>query len=184
MANYLRFLDRKGYISICVKLIIGFIFKDEGVSDKAKIILVKRFGNIDYESEPIAFTHTDYYKEEFGDNLKRSFISFENLISPRGLAQIKNITNIIERRLSKRGSRLINIDPGYLDMAKLILASTKDYRHRIYLGKGIYAEVTLFYRGKSFMPWEWTYPDYKTADYIAIFNQIRGIYVKQIKGKP
>ena len=164
-----------------VKLVIGFIFREEGILDKAKNILRKEFGKIDYESQALAFIHTDYYETEFGKNLQRKFISFQNLIRPQNLPKIKITTNTIEKKLSKNGLRSINIDPGYLDMAKLILASTKDYKHRIYLDKGIYAETTLFYQNKSFTGWVWTYPDYKSADYIRIFNQIREIYAKQRK---
>jgi len=198
-----------------VKLITGFIFKDEGVFNKAEGILKKRFGKIDFQSQTLPFTHTDYYEKEFGKGLKRVFVSFEKLILHENLPQIKILTNKIEHKLAKgscrlsgapqtlvRGSllcqeiprirhprakamgistRRINIDPGYLDLAKLILASTKDFRHRIYLNKGIYADLTLFYQNKTFQTWEWTFPDYKTAEYIAIFNQIREIYTKQIK---
>ena len=166
-----------------VKLIIGFIFQKKSVLNKVKGILEKEFGKIDFESQILAFTHTSYYEPEFGKDLKRKFIGFKYLIQPQILPKIKIITNSIEDKLSSRGLRLINIDPGYLDMAKLVLASTKDYKHRIYLGKGIYAEIALFYQNKSFTPWEWTYPDYRTADYIAIFNHIREIYAKQIKNK-
>jgi len=164
-----------------VKLIIGLIFKKEGSLNKALRILEKGFGKIDFTSLAIEFSHTDYYEQELGKNLKRKFISFKKLISPQNLSKIKAATNSIERKLSVKGSRLINIDPGYLDMAKLILASTKDYRHRIYLDKGIYAEITLFYQNNTFVPWEWTYPDYKSAEYIEIFNRIRQIYARQIK---
>jgi len=164
-----------------MKLIIGFIFKNEKVVERAKLLLKKRFGEIDFESSTLAFKHTDYYCAEFGKDLKRRFISFKKLISPQDLPRIKLTTNRIENRLSCAGSRLINIDPGYLDLAKLILASTKDYKHRIYLSQGIFAEVTLFYQGGTFRSWEWTYPDYQTDEYIAIFNQIRGIYATQIK---
>jgi hypothetical protein len=166
-----------------VKLIIGFIFKEENTLKKAKGLLRRNFGIIDYESQILDFTHTDYYAKEFGKPLKRQFISFAKLIPPENLSQIKITTNIIEQKLSRQELRSINIDPGYLNMAKLILASTKDYRHRIYLNRGIYAEITLFYQNKSFTAWEWTYPDYKTADYIAIFNHIREIYAQQIKNK-
>jgi len=166
-----------------VKLIIGFIFQNESGLDKAKGILKSRFGKIDFESQTLAFQHTNYYEAEFGKNLKRKFISFQNLIQPQNLPKIKIRTNIIEEKLSRGGLRSINIDPGYLDTAKLILASSKDYKHRIYLNEGIYAEITLFYQNKSFTPWEWTYPDYRSADYIAIFNHIRDIYAKQIKNK-
>jgi len=166
-----------------VKLIIGFIFKEESVFQKATVLLKKRFGKIDFESQILPFTHTDYYAREFGKNLKRRFISFEKLVLPEDLPKIKIATNKIEQRLSSGTSRLINIDPGYLDLAKLILASTKDYKHRMYLNRGIYAEVTLFYQEKTFNPWEWTYPDYKTNEYIAIFNHIRGIYAEQVAKK-
>lgn len=166
-----------------VKLIIGFIFKEEGIRCKAQGLLEKKFGKIDYVSQGLSFTHTDYYAKEFGCGLKRQFISFKKLILPQGLPGIKIFTNKIEQNLSRGGLRLINIDPGYLDMSKLILASTKDYRHRIYLNRGIYAEVTLYYRKQGFNAWEWTYPDYRTDDYLAIFNRIREIYATQIKNK-
>ena len=166
-----------------VKLIIGFIFKEEDTLRKAKGLLSRKFGKIDYESAILDFSHTDYYAREFGAPLKRQFISFTELILPENLPRIKITTNRIEQKLSRQGLRVINIDPGYLNLAKLILASTKDYRHRVYLNQGIYAEVTLFYQDKSFTPWEWTYPDYKTSDYIAVFNRIREIYAKQINNK-
>jgi hypothetical protein len=164
-----------------VKLIAGFIFKKESALEKAKFILKKRFGQIDFESKALNFTHTDYYERELGENLKRRFISFRKLIPPDELADIKIITNNIEKKLSSGKSRQINIDPGYLDLSRLILATTKDYTHRIYLNKGIYAEITLFYQDKTFRPWDWTYPDYRTDEYIAIFNCIRQIYAGQIK---
>lgn len=167
----------------CVKLIIGFIFKEEAVLKKAEDILESQFGRIDFASQILAFKHTDYYKNEFGAGLKRKFIAFKKLILPQELSKLKIITNQIEKRLAHLRQRRINIDPGYLDMAKLVLASTKDYRHRIYLNKGIYAEITLFYQDKTFKSWEWTYPDYKSAEYITIFNKIRESYAKQIQKK-
>jgi len=173
---------RKRDIPKGAKLIIGFIFKEEIVFNKAKAILERKFGRIDFQSQILSFIHTDYYAEEFGQDLKKKFISFQKLITPQQLAGIKILTNKIENYLSREGKRRINIDPGYLDLSKLILATTKDYRHRIYLNRGIYAEVTLFYQGKSFQSWEWTYPDYRTPEYIAIFNQIRELYAQQTKG--
>ncbi|MCX5706361.1 MAG: DUF4416 family protein [Candidatus Omnitrophica bacterium] len=161
-----------------VKLITGFIFKDNAAFKKAKILLKQRFGKIDFESQTLPFNLTDYYKKEFGDGLKRVFISFRRQIPPQELSKIKVFTNQIEKKISCGKNRLVNIDPGYLDLAKLILASTKDYVHRIYLDKGIYAEITLFYQDKSFKPWTWTYPDYRTPEYIAIFNHIREIYAQ------
>jgi len=164
-----------------VKLITGFIFKEEDILKQAQAILQRRFGKVDFESQTLTFTHTDYYEGEFGKDLKRKFISFKKLISPLGLPKIKITTNKIESKLSRGPSRLINIDPGYLGLAKLILATTKDYKHRIYLNQGIYAEVTLFYQGKTFQPWPWSYPDYKTPEYIDIFNRVRELYIQQVK---
>ena len=146
-----------------VKLFIGFIFKNEPALNRAEDILKKRFGKIDFSSAILPFLYTSYYEREFGKDLKRKFISFGNLIPPQRLSRIKLITNKIEAKLSADTGRLINIDPGYLDLSKLILASTKDFAHRIYLDKGIYAEITLCYQDKSFRSREWTYPDYRSA---------------------
>lgn len=164
-----------------VKLIIGFIFKKEDTFTKAAVILGRRFGSIDFKSRILPFCYTNYYEKEIGKDLKRRFISFKKLIFPEDLPKIKNYSNRIEEKFSLKKSRLINIDPGYLDLAKLVLATTKDYNHRVYLDKGIYAEVTLCYQHKTFRPWDWTYPDYRSGEYIEIFNQIREIYFKQTK---
>jgi len=163
-----------------VKLIIGFIFCDEAAFIAAKTRLIKRFGKIDFESQPIDFTYTDYYQQEFGPSLKRKFISFLKLIDPAGLFIIKNITNNIEKKLSKQGIRRINIDPGYICLSKLVLATTKDFAHRVYLNCGIHAEITLTFRNKSFTTLDWTYPDYRSAEYIAIFNGIRERYTHEL----
>lgn len=160
---------------------MGFIFKKEDAFTRAKKIMQRRFGKVDFESRELAFNHTDYYQNELGENPQRKFISFQKLILPQNLVEIKILTNKIENKLSLKGARQINIDPGYLDLAKLVLASTKDFYHRIYLDRGIFAEITLFYKNKTFQPWEWTYPDYKTQEYIAIFNRIREIYACQTK---
>jgi hypothetical protein len=175
-----------------VKLIIGFIYKDEVVFTKAKDKLSRKFGKIDFQSPALDFNYTDYYEPEMGSGLKRRFISFRRLVRMQDLYRIKLYTNRLESHglpsvwpqghglasdsQSHRQSRLINIDPGYVDLAKLVLASTKDYAHRIYLRKGIFAEITLSYRGNSFSPNDWTYPDYRSAEYINIFNQIRELY--------
>jgi hypothetical protein len=164
-----------------VKLIVGFIAREENQIQQASIILQRHFKKIDFESALIPFTHTDYYREEFGTGLKRKFISFVRLIRAQDLPKIKLLTNQIETKLSRQGKRGVNIDPGYLDMCKLVLATTKDYKHRLYLGRGIYGEVTLFYQDKTFQAWEWTYPDYRTPAYLEIFSQIRKIYASQIQ---
>jgi hypothetical protein len=165
-----------------VKLFFGFIFKDDNIYSQTRLTLEKHFGKIDFESNALPFIYTDYYQKELGRDLKRRFVSVGQLINPADLYKIKIYTNKIEKRLSKNGCRLINIDPGYLDLAKLALASTKDYCHRIYLNKGIFAEITLVFQGKTFKPLGWAYPDYRSEDYISIFNEMREIYKKDAPG--
>ncbi len=118
-----------------------------------------------------------------GKGLKRQFLGFSRLIGQDDLAEIKCFTNKLEKKFSlfpDRPSRQINLDPGYLSPAKLVLATIKDYNHRIYIGKNIYAEITLHFQGSSFKAWEWTYPDYKTKECIEFFNKVRKGHLKQI----
>jgi hypothetical protein len=166
-----------------VKLIAGLISKDDELFDKVGAKLEKNLKNkIDFKSGLIDFTYTDYYNKEMGNPLKRRFISFKRLVRIETVAKIKLMTNNIEKRYSVNGKRLINIDPGYLDMAKLVLLSTKDYSHRIYIGNGIFAEVTLHYKDKRFNFWPWTYPDYKSQEYSSAFETIRDIYKNAKEG--
>ena len=164
-----------------VKLFFGFISSEEELFLKIEKLLSKRFGSPDFSSKILPFNHTDYYDKELGKSLKRKFISCQKLISPEFLPEIKIFTNKLERKFSVANKRRINIDPGYLSQGKFILATTKDYSHRIYLGRGIFAEVTLFYKDNGFHPWQWTYPDYITDSYIEIFNYLYKIYLGQLK---
>jgi hypothetical protein len=165
-----------------VKLFIGMISGRKDVFDSTKEKLIEIFGPTDSESDPIPFTHTDYYEKEMGKNLVRRFLSFGRLIQPDTLPNIKVLTNKLEESFTRAGSRLINLDPGYLSLDKLVLASTKNYSHRIYLKSGIYAEVTLIYRRSGgFRPLPWTYPDYRSAEYLQFFHRVRKIYTLQLK---
>ena len=160
-----------------VKLIVGLISNDEALLDKIGTSLEKRLKNkIDFTSDAIDFTYTDYYDKEMGGGLKRKFLSFKRLVRLETIAKLKPLTNDIEKRFCIDGKRVVNIDPGYVDMAKLVLLSTKDYSHRIYIGNGIFAEVTLHYKDNRFNSWPWTYPDYKSLEYSRIFGIIRDIY--------
>jgi hypothetical protein len=158
-----------------VKLVVGMISAKVELFSQVQEKLFRRFGDIDFESELIPFTYSDYYNTEMGETLKRKFISFMELIKPEEIVNIKIFTNDLEKEFLYAGSirRRINLDPGYLEAGKLVLATTKNHQHRIYLGKGIYGEVTLRYTKKSFQSWEWTYPDYRSEDYLRIFNKIR-----------
>jgi Domain of unknown function (DUF4416) len=135
------------------------------------------YGPVLLSSEPFEFTETDYYTATMGAGLKKQFLAFERLIDSSALASIKRETNDFEAEYAAVGwhpePRPLNLDPGYLTPAKLVLASTKDHAHRIYLRDGIFAEVTLFNRKRAWQPLEWTYPDYRRDDYQRFFTQCR-----------
>ncbi len=164
-----------------VKLIVSMFSHDETLLAVARGALISRFGSVDYHSELLPFDHTSYYEREFGPGLVRQILAFVDLIPPQQLVDIKHITNELEMTWAVEGRRRVNLDPGYVTLSKLVLATTKDYSHRVYLGKGIYAETTLCYQHGAFQSWEWTYPDYASAPYLEIFEQIRCIYVAQLR---
>lgn len=164
-----------------VKLVVPCIISKDFPLDKAIIELKNKFSKIDFESETISFNHTDYYYKEMGQPLYRKFYSFKNLVNPGELADIKNTTCRIENKFSINGKRTINLDPGYIEPSKFVLASTKNFYHRIYIGKGIFAEVTLVWRKDNYQILPWTFPDYSTKKYRKILKSIREIYMKQIK---
>jgi Domain of unknown function (DUF4416) len=149
-----------------VRLFAGFMYREKEVLELAKQDLVDQFGRVILRSPVFDFDFTDYYTPEMGAGLKKSFIAFENLINPASLAEIKVFTNNLESRLSTipdtRQKRKINIDPGYITQSKVVLTSTKNRSQRVYIGKGIYAEVTLIFKSKRWEPLPWTYPDFRT----------------------
>lgn len=164
-----------------VKLFTGVLSTEPELFSQVEEEMEKKLGEIDFRSILIPFLHTDYYEKEMGKNLLRKFISFKELILPEEIIDIKLFTNTLEEKLSFEGKREINLDPGYITLSKLVLASTKDYSHRVYLNKGIYAEATLFYKDRNFQSFPYTYPDYKTEDYRKNFQEIRQIYFKQLR---
>jgi hypothetical protein len=167
---------------IPVKLFIGMITSQVKTLSVVRNALKKKFGKIDLESEAIVFDFTNYYQREMGENLFRKFIGFKKLIDPGKLAYIKIFTNKLEEKSARRGRlRRINLDPGYITESNLILATTKGFQHRIYLGRGIFAEVTLKYQKGEFSHYEWTYPDYKTEKYKIFFKKFREIYRRQLR---
>lgn len=166
-----------------VKLVVGMISGEDSLFEQAEKKLTQEFGLVDFTSSPLPFNCTDYYKKKMQINVKRKFISFARLIDPGKIVEIKLFTNQLEENFLYPDSkqRRLNLDPGYITLAKLVLATSKNFQHRIYLGKGIYAEITLRYkRGKGFTCWEWTYPDYRSEEYIEIFNHLRKIYYHQV----
>jgi hypothetical protein len=164
-----------------VKLIVGMFAAEERLFDAACAELVESHGPVDHASPVWPFDFTTYYAEEFGEGLLRQFLSFQQLVDPTRLPEVKLHTNDLEQQFAAEGRRQINLDPGYIDLSKLVLATTKNHQHRIYLGQGIYGEVTLRFTRKSFRPWEWTYSDYRTDDYIRFFNEVRQTYLTQLR---
>lgn len=151
-------------------------------SGAVETVLEQTFGAMTLRSTPLPFTQTTYYEREMGEGLTRVYIAFDPLISIAELAAVKHTTNRLEAIwAADGGQRRVNLDPGYLDLAKVVLATTKDYTHRLYIGAGMFAEVTLHYRQKSFQPWDWTYPDYRLPTTLNFFNQLREHYKAQLR---
>ena len=164
-----------------VKLICGITYSDD-VDVKYVIEQVEDIlGRVEQQSAPVAFTFTDYYRDEMGENLKKQFLSFSGLTHPGLLPEVKIRMNAIEQSWTRDGKRRINLDPGYITGAKLVLASTKDFAHRVFLADGIYGDVQLQYRQNRFHIEFWTYPDYQTEDALAFFKAVRRSYINEEK---
>jgi hypothetical protein len=167
-----------------VKLICGLISSEERFFEKAEIRLVELYGQVDNRSPLFDFDWTDYYEKQMGKNLKRKFLSFEELILPEELDKIKLKTNELEEEIKcefKASLRVVNLDPGYITTSALIMATAKDFAHRVPLQQGIYAHLELLFSKKGVKVLEWTYPDFKTPGYQRLFREIREIYLKQLK---
>lgn len=164
------------------KLFMSLITSEDDILRQGVEDLRLAFGEVDFISERFPFNFTDYYAQEMGGNLFRHFITFEPLIPIPLLPNIKQTTHGLEKKYAtSHGDRRMNIDPGYICLEHVILATTKGYTHRPYLRDGIYADLTLIYRNRSFQPLEWTYPDYRQAEVILLFNQFRKKYVEDLK---
>jgi len=164
-----------------VKLIFSIFSSNTKVIDETVNMLAQNYGEPDFISAVDSFDYTSYYNAEMGDGLLRRFLSMEKLICPESLPDIKNETNKIENGFSVEGKRKVNIDPGYLSAAHLILATGKGYAHRPYLRDGIYADLTLIYSNKKFCSLPWTYPDYAEEKQLSMFDKIREKYLIQLK---
>ncbi|HXX54138.1 MAG TPA: DUF4416 family protein [Thermodesulfovibrionales bacterium] len=159
-------------------LFIGTLYRSEAYLSEARQKLRASFGEVALESRARPWDHSEYYKEELGSPLSRTFIFFRDMINPEALGDIKLFTNRVELQLSSHGKRNINLDPGYLTPYQVVLASTKNYAHRIYLGKGIYAEVTLVHKDGRYCSHLFTYRDYASDEYIQLFEHAR-VFLKE-----
>lgn len=157
-----------------VMLFCSIIYRDS--CEKALAMLTEAFGAPCFESPGLAFDFTSYYEGEMGAPLHRIIVAFKRFVARDGLPEIKLKTNAMEESCIENGKRTVNLDPGYLSMENVCLATTKPYSHRIYLAQGIWAEVTLFYKDGSYQAYPWTYPDYASDELKQIFNALRTIY--------
>ena len=164
-----------------VKLFFSVFAKEAARLNETIKILSFAYGQPDFISAIISFDYTNYYCVEMGENLVRRFLTFKKLIRPEELPDIKWATNEIEDKSALNSRRQVNIDPGYVSKANLILATGKSYTHRPYLRDGIYADLTLVYQGKKFCALPWTYPDYADEKQLLMLSKIRAKYLLQLK---
>lgn len=168
-----------------VKLMVGMLGHDEGSLAAAREILDSTLGSIDLVSGTWPFDRTSYYQDQTGTDILRQFVSFADLIDPGELADIKHRTNAIEQQLARSLARPVprpvNLDPGIIEPSKLILATTKNYSHRIYIGKKMYAEVTLVFDKGAWHPLPYTYPDYRGQPYLDFFSMVRSKLLRQLR---
>lgn len=166
-----------------VKLFVGLLAADGSILEQAAGRLESAFGQVDMLSDVFAWQTTDYYAAEMGEPLVRRFVTFEKLVGPDSLSRLKLETNALEdafvRPRGPGSARRLNLDPGYMDAGKLVLASTKAQAHRIYLADGIYAEVTLLYHHGAYHPFVYTYADYRWPQTRAFLRRARRRYLDQ-----
>ena len=144
-------------------------------------LLEQLLGHADYESDPIPFSVTSYYDAELGRPIHRRILSFERPLPLDGLAEVKLATNSLEERWTRDGKRLFNLDPGYLTQERLVLATGKNFTHRVYLSQGIWADLTLIYQGGGWRDLPWTFPDYATPEIKTHLTRIREMYRDSLK---
>ncbi len=158
------------------KPVIGAFMRDQKLFEGVAGELESRFGPIDIVSRWLSFDCTDYYEKEMGGGLCRRMMSFQNLVPQDMLPDIKAATNQLEQRYCLEDRRQVNIDPGYLLLERFVLATGKNFSHRIYIGKNIYADLTLIYHDNAFRPLPWTYPDYARSDMLEFLYRVRKKY--------
>ena len=166
---------------IHVKLIAAVLYQNRADYQQVVPELIQAFSPLDYQGTFFPFVETDYYEEEMGVNLQRGIVSFAELVHPGVLAEAKLTARRLEDKLRFDGKRRINIDIGYLDMFKVVLASFKGRSNKIYLSDDVWADMILFYEEGTFKTFMWGFPDFKSGIYNADFKKIRNIYKEQLK---
>lgn len=163
------------------KLVIGVFLKERPLLEEVVGTLSERFGSLDLVSPWFDFDFTGYYQSEFGEPLFRRMLAFKDDIVQQHLAAVKVATNAIEARFLRGGRRLVNIDPGYLARERFVLATGKNFTHRIYLDQGIYADLTLLFQKGNFRALPWTYPDYTQPEMLAWLHRVRRKYIADLR---
>ena len=166
------------------KLIVGIISSKDIFFDKAEEALKALYGAVDLKSPEFSFDLTDYYEKQMGKNLKRRFLSFVDLVPPEELSSIKVQTNDLESKIRLglgENFRVVNVDPGILTTSALIMATAKDFSHRIPLTRGIYAHLEFLFTKSAIRIFDWTYPDFKQEGYQRFFLDVRRTYLDQLK---
>lgn len=164
-----------------VKPVLSLILARDDLTPGVVARLSDYFGPPDLVGPWWDFTATDYYVTEMGPGLGRRLVSFLHLADPGRLAYWKVFTNEVEAHLTLGGRRLVNLDPGYVTRERLVLATGKNYTHRIYLGQGIWGDLTLIYSQGSFKPLSWSYPDYAEGALPELLGLVRRKYLWQLR---
>ncbi len=164
-----------------VKPFVAVLISQPSLLPRVYESLKEKLGDTDLSSRLIDFTFSDYYEPEMGQGLKRQFLGFRSLVAPDELPELKLFTNKLEKDFAEGDKRRVNLDPGYLALPSVVLASTKDFAHRLYLQKGIYGETTLLFRQGKFSHLPWTYPDYQSDFAHQFFFEMRKRYSTQLK---
>jgi hypothetical protein len=162
------------------KLVIGLFMQDRALFEPLAAELASEFGCLDMVSPWMPFNYTTYYQQEMGTPLFRRLLAFKPLIEQLQLAAVKLTTNRLEDQYTRSGRRRVNIDPGYLLYERFVLASGKNFSHRIYIGHRIYADLTLIYQGGAFEKLPWTYPDYADRPILSFLEQVRDKYAADL----
>lgn len=165
-------------------LIVAVFSRQKDALIWARQQLERLFGPVALSSPRYRFDQTAYYAATMGPNLLKELWAFRDLITPARLAAVKQRTNALEEEIARTSAfperRPLNLDPGLLTLGKFMLATTKDQAHRIYLRRGIYAEVTLRFEAGEFQPWPWTYADYRLPEVLGFLNEARNYYRQQL----
>ncbi len=173
-------MEEKEYESV---MLFTGVLSTRGFPESLREALENKFGEIERVSSAIPFSFTDYYNPEMGEGIERFFVSFKNLVSPDALREAKLFTNKLEKEYLSDSGRSINLDPGTLSTANIVLATTKNRSHRIAIGSKLYAEVTLIYQNHGFVSFPWTYSDYKSSEVQEILLSFRNDLLKKKRNR-